>query len=129
MKRLNRKNLIEDFEQLRNGFSQAVLSGLRNEDFIDVLSWSAHYYLANRRIFEMGGEPLQLDWLISYYNEEGKEPSKALQGILDSNQELIEKYEIMHLEPCEKYGHDSVPDLGFDNVVKGDICRICNERF
>lgn len=25
--------------------------------------------------------------------------------------------------------HDLVPMLGFDNVVLGDICRVCNKKF
>lgn len=29
------------------------------------------------------------------------------------------------LEPCDLYGHDWIPILGFDNVVLGDICRQC----
>lgn len=93
MKRLNRKQLIADFEQLREGFSQAVLRGLEHEDKMAVLGFSAHYYLANKRISELGGEPYQIDWLIQYYKEGGKEPSKALQGILDKNQELIKEYD------------------------------------
>lgn len=92
MKRLNRKHLIADFEQLRGGFSQAVLRGLECEDKTAVLGFSAHYYLANKRVSELGGQPYQIDWLIQYYKEEGKEPSKALQGILDKNQELIKDY-------------------------------------
>jgi len=92
-KRLNRKQLIADFEQLRAGFDQAVLRAIYAEDNISKLGFAAHYYLANKRVAELGGEPYQISWIIEYYKEEVKEMSKALKGILDKNQELIDDYE------------------------------------
>ena len=83
-KRLNRKKLIADFEQLRSGFSSAVLEAIKSENVTMQVGFAAHYFLANRRIVELGGEGYQIDWLIEYYKSENKEMCKALKGLIES---------------------------------------------
>lgn len=33
------------------------------------------------------------------------------------------------LDGCDFGNHDLVPDLGFENSVKGDVCRTCGKKF
>lgn len=56
MKRLNRKKLIEKFEELRQGFASVLAS-----DIDDVLRMSteAYHIMANTYVVELGGESVE----------------------------------------------------------------------
>lgn len=83
MKRLNRKKLIADFEQLREGFSQAVMRAYDNNDTTGILSFAAHYALANRNVVDLGGEGYNLIAL-EFYSVDNKQAPKALEDLVAS---------------------------------------------
>ncbi len=56
MKKLNRKDLIQDIEFLRQGFAAAIFQSKMNKDDVALMSFTAYHRNANRIVVELGGE-------------------------------------------------------------------------
>jgi len=56
VKRLNRKKIIEDFEYLRQGFADAIMTSRLHKDAISLGTFRAYHKIANKTIVELGGE-------------------------------------------------------------------------
>jgi len=56
VKRLNRKEIIEQFEEMRQGFADAKMKALEHEDKVDLMTFTTYHKYADKIVVELGGE-------------------------------------------------------------------------
>lgn len=61
MKRLNRKKIISQFEEMRQGFAAAKMVATTHDDRIALASFTAYHFYADAIIVGLGGESVLSD--------------------------------------------------------------------